>query len=192
MILFSNENTNIPDIDPNIDCEEIASATDGCNLMATGEGNGGYNTVNTTTGASGRYQFRPKTAHYTLIGMGKATSESEAATMWNKCAASTSAECVSLQNEMCEWYINDTVRQMKHWGVPPTKKNMYLAWQQGAQGASIILRAASNGEQVTNKTVRSNMASQAFFTGDEKNDYSGELFMKEFDSYLKRQNFPGV
>jgi hypothetical protein len=189
------ENTNInavPETPETVTCEEAATATDGCNLMATGEGNGGYNSKNPKTSASGRYQFVEKTALYTLTGMGKAKSESEARTIWNDCATSTTPDCKKLQNEMCGWYFKDSVRQMNHYGVPPTKFNMYLAWNQGPQGASKILLAAKNGEQVTDETVKRGMRGQPFFTGDSNNNYSGELFLKEMRAYLERQNYPGI
>jgi len=173
-------------------CEDIVEPTDGCNLMATGEGSGGYDAQNDKTTAAGRYQFVDKTAAYTLTGMGRASSTEEALELWSNCKNSTEPECKQLQDEMCNWYFNDTLSQMSHYGVAPTKFNMYLAWNQGAMGASKIIEAAKNNEQVTDETVKRNMRGQQFFSGDESNNYDGQLFLDEMESYLERQNYPGI
>ena len=182
-----------PDVvipDPGVDCDELIKPSDGCDLMATGEGGGGYDAQNIDTTASGRYQFTNKTAIYALKGSKKAKTDSEAKALWDRCKNGTSVECKELQDEMCNWYINDTVQQMQHYGVTPTKFNMYLSWNQGPYGASKILDSKKTGILVTDQTVQNNMAGQKFYTGGDS--YSGEIFLNDMRAYLRRQNYPGI
>jgi len=187
-----SEINEIEMVESSVNCEEIVEPSSGCDMMATGEGGGGYDAQNQKTSAAGRYQFVKKTAVYALKGMGKAKTNSEAEALWNSCKNGTTPECKGMQDEMCNWYFNDTLRQMKHYGVAPTKFNMYLAWNQGPYGASKILASKETGIPVTDASVQKYMAKQAFFTGDSTNNFDGNLFIKEMTDYLQRQNYPGV
>ena len=184
------EKPSVEEPKPGVDCAELVESSDGCNLMATGEGGGGYDAQNPHTSAAGRYQFTKKTAVYALKGMGKAKTDSEASNLWENCKNGTSVECKGLQDSMCNWYFSDTIKQMKHYGVAPTKFNMYLAWNQGPYGASKILDSKETGIPVTDPTVQKHMTNQSFYTGGDS--YSGEVFLKDMQSYLHKQNYPGV
>jgi hypothetical protein len=83
---------------------------------------------------------------------------------------------------MCNYYSEQLARSLKNYGIEPTAENLYLAWNQGAGGAKLIINSAKTGQPVTNTKVLKNMHGQAWkFSAD------GATFYNNMVGYMKRQ-----
>ena len=159
-------------------------ASELCNKIAKIEGNGTYTQQNAArfSAAAGRYQFMGATATGVIKQMGKASNDAQARALWSKCRTSNSQECKSLQDQMCNYYANQLRNQLKKYGIKPTMRNMYLAWNQGAYGAKLILEAAKNGTNVTHSKVAHNMHNQAWTKTS-----NGQAFLAGMENYMRKR-----
>lgn len=157
-------------------------ASEACNKLAKIEGNGTYTQQNANryTAAAGRYQFISSTAESVLKEMEFAKNDAEARAIWESCRTSSSPNCKRIQDAMCNHYSESLISQLKAKGIPVTTRNLYLAWNQGAGGASIILKAAANGENVTDPTVASHMTNQAWIKTT-----NARAFLRGMEGYMK-------
>lgn len=155
-----------PEIDPcNLDQTPI-SASEQCNMLATAEGSGKYDQGGEQYG---RYQFTKSTGVGVLTQLG----HSDPTDVWNECSNSASERCKGIQDDMCNHYSAELSRSLTNRDIPVTTENLYLAWNQGAGGASVILRSVASGEPITNPEVLSNMHGQAWnFSTDGRTYYS--------------------
>jgi len=157
-------------------------ASNVCNTLAKAEGNGTYVQKNSRTSASGRYQFVTSTAVDVIKKIGAAKTDAEAKSLWYNCRQSSTPDCKKLQDKMCNNYSSQIISQLEAKDIEITAENVYLAWNQGAGGASIIINAMKNGTQVTNRDVLKNMAGQAWkFSPD------GKTFYANMQNYLRKR-----
>lgn len=139
-------------------------ASEVCNKIAPIEGNGKYTQQHgaSFSQAAGRYQFVGSTAVGEIKKLGYASTDEQARALWSRCRTSASPDCKKLQDAMCNSYSEYIIRSLKNRGYEPTMRNIYLAWNQGVGGASVILEAAKNGTEVTDANISSNMKNQAW------------------------------
>jgi hypothetical protein len=171
------------------------NATETCNKIAQVEvvkSNPNQNKYTVSRGtkfnsSSGRYQLQGKTASGEIIRMGIAKTKSEADALWMKCRASASPDCKKLQDNICKSYTETLTKSLKNRNIPVTSRNLYLAWNQGAKGADVILKAAKNpnGDYiVTDPVISSRMQNQAWL---KTND--ARKFLASMEKYMKQHNF---
>ena len=169
------------DTDP---CDQSPiSATEACNMLATIEGNGSYTQDGPSwSSAKGRYQFVKGTAVDQIMKTQNVSSKDEAELLWDKCSQSSSPECKKLQDELCANYSKEIENSLARKGHALTSTNRYLAWNQGAGGANVILTSASTGQPVTNPDILKNMQNQAWaFSSD------GATYISNMQGYMAKK-----
>ena len=99
------------------------------NLIASKETPGysnPYTAVNKDTGAYGKYQFIPKYATPYLSKIGK---------NWGDFMSNP-----KVQDTVAQMKLEDLTKDLSNRGIELTPRNIYLGWQQGAQGLQNLLQ----------------------------------------------------
>jgi len=169
--------------------QDPIDATAACNAFAKAEGDGSYNQRRSGSDVYGRYQFDNSTGVAEAVKARPELGAVGARDLWNGCMGKITTECKKLQDDMCRNYSGTIINELKNKGISPTPSNMYLAWNQGATGASQIL-AAGNGE-VANSTRRYNMSQQAWNKPPRyETTYNGAEFISRMNKYLAEKGYP--
>jgi hypothetical protein len=98
-----------------------------------------YTAVNKDTGAYGRYQFTPSTMKAYADKLGVTVEQFKANPF--------------VQDRAAQLKLKDLANELKAYGIPVTKQNMYLGWQQGAKGLSQLLKGISPGYDALNMNL---------------------------------------
>jgi hypothetical protein len=160
-------------------CAPLSDPGSTCERLSQIEGNGSYTQdTHGATGASGRYQIEQATAVGEIMKLGKASTESQAIAMWQKCRASDSPECRRLQDEICKSYAGSLGGS--------TIREVYLKWNMGSRGAAEILQAHNSTGQVTNPTRIAKMDNQAW-TRNNPSHGDTKKFLDGLNEYIKRR-----
>jgi hypothetical protein len=162
-----------PTIDPGTTCETLHVI----------EGSRPYNDhSHGINGANGRYQITAAAAQDALIAMGKTNSKTTAKKMWTDCIGKNTAACNAQQDAVCKQY---SYMMSKAGGKnAKTISELYLRWNMGAGGANTILKAARNGQMVTDPEIIGNMDNQAWASGNPTHG-DPKKFLEGMNRYIR-------
>ncbi len=158
----SPDEPETPTTDIADECKDLKADGDICGRLAQTEGTGAYTQDRGGDGASGRYQITQSTAEYLLVKSGKASSSSQAASLWANCRSSSSPECQKLQDDLCNYYTTDLSKGLV--GDKNKFNVLYLRYNMGPTGANEILAAYPN--KVTDPERIALMNNQAWMSGN--------------------------